>query len=83
MRWTRRKGGLAAAAIFNTCVFLGSAVEYCAQECPCRPQSQRCWGRTSAKNCGTAPTPFTGHPKALRPLLLGDTFFIAKNPGEI
>ena len=30
--------------------------------------SQRFWGRTSAKNCGTAPTPFTGHPKALRPL---------------
>ena len=30
--------------------------------------SQRSWGRTSAKNCGTAPTPFTGHPKALRPL---------------
>ena len=24
-------------------------------------------GRTSATNCGRAPTPFTGHPKALRP----------------
>ena len=28
--------------------------------------SQIFWGRTSAKNCGTAPTPFTGHPKARR-----------------
>ena len=40
--------------------------------------SQRCWGRTSAKNCGTAATPFTGHPKALRPLLLGDTFSLLR-----
>ena len=44
--------------------------------------SQRCWGRTNAKNCGTTPIPFTGHPKALRPLLLGDTFSLLRIRGK-
>ena len=51
----------------NTCVFFGSARKILCTGMSTQTAKSKILGRTSAKNCGTAPTPFTGHPKALRP----------------